>query len=193
MPRPVVALDADVLVPIIACDFLLTAVDLGLYEPVVSAKVLDEIERTLIEDFPRLNPAAIHWRLEAMRDALDDQIIHGGDVEVPEAINAKDRHVIAAALIGEAEILTTNDTLLRHEADHALPHLRALSLDEFALDLWRRTPDGVTAVIDALVSKRTNPPITHETMLQSLQGNMPSLIRQLRETADRPGTRSDLC
>ncbi len=35
MPRLVAALDADVLVPILCCDFLLTAFDLGLYEPVV--------------------------------------------------------------------------------------------------------------------------------------------------------------
>ena len=38
MPRLVAALDADVLVPILSCDFLLTALDLGLYEPVVSTE-----------------------------------------------------------------------------------------------------------------------------------------------------------
>ncbi len=47
----VAALDADVLVPIVACDFLLTAFDLAIFEPVVSAEVLEEVERTLIGDF----------------------------------------------------------------------------------------------------------------------------------------------
>jgi hypothetical protein len=37
--------------PILSCDFLLTAFDLGLYEPVVSNEALVEIERNLIEDF----------------------------------------------------------------------------------------------------------------------------------------------
>jgi hypothetical protein len=45
-PRIVAVLDADVLVPIVACDFLLTAFDLGLFEPVVSAEVLAEVERS---------------------------------------------------------------------------------------------------------------------------------------------------
>lgn len=48
MPRLVAALDADVLVPILPCDFLLTAFDVGLYEPVVSTEALVEVERNLI-------------------------------------------------------------------------------------------------------------------------------------------------
>ena len=38
MPRPVAALDADVLVPILSCDLLLTAFETGLYEPAVSTE-----------------------------------------------------------------------------------------------------------------------------------------------------------
>ena len=36
MPHLVVALDANLLIPIVSCDFLLTAFDQGLFEPVVS-------------------------------------------------------------------------------------------------------------------------------------------------------------
>ncbi len=58
----VAALDANVLVPIVACDFLLTAFDHGLFEPVVSAAVLDEVERTLLEDFPHIDPDGLRRR-----------------------------------------------------------------------------------------------------------------------------------
>lgn len=58
-PGPTAVLDTDVLVPVAACDFLLTAFDHGLYEPIVSTAALAEIERTLIEDFPHLNPDGI--------------------------------------------------------------------------------------------------------------------------------------
>lgn len=44
-------LDSNVLVPIVACGFLLTAADLQLYEPIVSATVLEEVRRGLLEDF----------------------------------------------------------------------------------------------------------------------------------------------
>ena len=59
MPRLAAALDADVLVPILSCDFLLTAFDLGLYEPVVSTEAIAEVERNLIEGFPHLDPASL--------------------------------------------------------------------------------------------------------------------------------------
>lgn len=58
MALGVVALDADVLVPIVACDFLLTAVDHGLFDAVVSSSVLVEVERTLLRMPPKTRP----WR-----------------------------------------------------------------------------------------------------------------------------------
>ena len=41
----VVVVDADVLIPILSCDFLLTGLDLAVYELAVSPKVLDEVEQ----------------------------------------------------------------------------------------------------------------------------------------------------
>ena len=118
IPGVVAALDADVLVPIVASDFLLTAFDLGIFEPVVSIEVLAEVERTLIEDFPHLDPVAIRHRVESMRVVLEDQTIDTSSVKgVPDAINAKDRHVVAAALEGEASVIVTNDSALRSEID----------------------------------------------------------------------------
>lgn len=88
MPRPVAALDADVLVPILSCDFLLTAFDLGIYEPVVSTEALAEVERNLTEGFPQLDPARLRRRVDQMRDALDDHFVSTGSLDsVPEVIN----------------------------------------------------------------------------------------------------------
>lgn len=184
MSPPVVALDADVLVPIVACDFLLTAFDHGLYEPVVSTMVLDEVERTLLVDLSHLGSAAIHDRCRAMRDVLEGHVVDGDPTDVSELVNAKDRHVVAAALAGEAVILVTNDGHLRDEVDRALPALRAISLDDFAVDLWHRSPEGISAVTGALVSKRTKPSITRDDLLRALQHFVPSLARHL-ERSDR--------
>jgi hypothetical protein len=87
MPRLVAALDADVLVPIISCDFLLTAFDLGLYEPVVSTDAIAEVERNLIEDLPQLDSASLRRRVGQMRDALGDQLVDPSSVDAPAAIN----------------------------------------------------------------------------------------------------------
>ncbi len=120
MPRLVAALDADVLVPILSCDFLLTAFDLGLYEPLVSSEILVEVERNLVEAFPHLDPDGLRRRVGQMRGALEDHVVDPGSLDVnSEAINPKDRHVIAAALAGEASLVVTNDKRLRAETESA--------------------------------------------------------------------------
>jgi len=67
MPIGVAAIDANLLVPIVACDFLLTAFDYGVFEPIVSTTVLDEVERTLIDDFPHVDPNGLRRRVAHMR------------------------------------------------------------------------------------------------------------------------------
>lgn len=64
MSNLVAVLDADLLVPILSCDLLLSAFDLDLYRPVVTATILAETERNPIEDFtsPRSgSPAGKTW------------------------------------------------------------------------------------------------------------------------------------
>jgi predicted nucleic acid-binding protein len=109
MPVAVAVLDANVLVPILACDFLLTAFDHRLLEPIVSSTLLDEVERTLLEDFSHLDPSALRRRVFAMRSVLEDRIVDTTTMAgVPDSINATDRHVVAAALAAEATIVVTN-------------------------------------------------------------------------------------
>lgn len=66
----VVVVDADVLIPILSCDFLLTGLDLAVYELAVSPKVLDEVEHHLITDFPSQDAARLAVRAEHMHFAL---------------------------------------------------------------------------------------------------------------------------
>lgn len=178
MSRLVAALDADVLVPILSCDFLLTAFDLGLYEPVVSTEAIAEVERSLVADFPHLDPASLRRRIGQMRDALDDHLVDSDSLgDAPEAINPKDRHVIAAALASEASIVVTNDKRLRSEAESAGLGLLAMSADGFAGHLWTLMPDDVNETIDTLVAKRTKRPVTAEELMESMHGAFPTMVR----------------
>ena len=55
MSTLVAVLDADVLVPILSCDLLLSAFGEDLYRPVVTATILDETERNLVDGFTHLD------------------------------------------------------------------------------------------------------------------------------------------
>lgn len=176
MPRLVAALDADVLVPILCCDFLLTAFDLGLYEPVVSTEAIAEVKRNLIEDFPQLDPVSLRRRVSQMREALEDHLVDPDSLDdVPEVINPKDRHVIAAALAGEATVIVTNDKRLRAETETADVGLSGMSADHFAVHLWELMPDDVDVVINALVAKRTKRPVTREELMEALRQPFPAM------------------
>ena len=109
MTTPRAVIDANLLVPILACDFLLTAFERGLFEPIVSAITIDEVERTLIDDFPHLDPDAIRRRVTMMSRVLDDHIVDTMPVDdlAPNGINVKDRHVVIAALAAEAQVVVS--------------------------------------------------------------------------------------
>ncbi len=70
MHKLVAVLDADVLVPILSRDLLLTAFDHDLYVPVVAPRILDEVERNLLTDFRHLDRAALTRRAEQVRATL---------------------------------------------------------------------------------------------------------------------------
>ena len=53
---PSVVLDADVLIPILSCDFLLTCFDLGLFVPIITPKILVKVQQNLLENFPKIDP-----------------------------------------------------------------------------------------------------------------------------------------
>lgn len=185
MPRLVAALDADVLVPILSCDFLLTAFELGLYEPVASTDVIAEVERNLIDDFPHIDPGSLRRRVDQMREALEDNIVDQGSLDdVPDAVNPKDRHVIAAALAGEASVVVTNDKGLRAETEASDITVLAMSADDFAAHLWELVPGEVDEVINLLVAKRTKRPVTAEELVAELWGPFPTMATAWLATRD---------
>lgn len=180
MAGPLAVLDADVLVPILSCDLLLTAFDHDLYQPLVTPKILDEVERNLLRAFPHLNPDPLRRRVEQMRRTL---ALHtrpdtdGGDAV--EGINHKDRHVAAAALASDAGIVVTNDRRLRREIDALGRRLRAASADDFTVGLLALDRDGIEHVVDALISKRIRRPVSRHELLDQLAGTLPSFVTAL--------------
>lgn len=177
MPTTVAVLDANILIPIVACDFLLTAFEHHLVEPVVSITVLEEVERTLIHDFPHLEPEALRQRVAAMRRVLDDQIIDTANVAaVPATINDSDRHVVAAALVAQADVVVTNDVALRSEITKSGLGLDATDGDSFSMRLWNESPAAVSNVITTLITKRHRRPVTTLEMAAQLHVHFPSMV-----------------
>lgn len=173
------------LVPILSCDLLLSAFDEDLYRPVVTATILDEIERNLVAGFTHLDPVALRGRVAQVGAVLSLHIHDEGDVTAAAVatVNCKDRPVVATALAHCADLVVSNDRRLRREINALGGPLLAVTGDEFAQRLLIDQPGGVDAAIDALVAERTHRPVTRSELIDQLAGSFPGFAADLRPRA----------
>lgn len=187
MAQLVAVLDADVLVPILSCDLLLTTFDHDLYLPAVTPRILDEVERALQTDFAHLDAAALRRRARQVRTALGFHIHPDpGATGAVAPVNPKDRHVAAVALAVKADVVISNDRRLRHQLQALAPPITALTADEFALRLLDQDCDGVSEALDTMVAKRTRRPVTRDELIAQIASPLPRFAAKLREP---PATR----
>jgi hypothetical protein len=148
-------LDTCVLVPSRGRDVLLEVAASGVYRPLWSSGVLDELARTLRTLGERRGEAsdetdAYVGRLaRQMTTSFPDALVEGwerveGSIELPDL---NDRHVVAAALMGRADVIVT-DNVKDFPTDELPRSLFTQSLDDFLLDSLDLHP---AAVISAVV------------------------------------------
>jgi len=104
---PVVVLDACVLVPIRLATTLLWLAEAGLFQPLWSEPILDEVQRNLPK--VAVAPEQADRRVAMMREAFGaEALIDGFDDLIDQMrCDPKDRHVLAAAVRGGADTVVT--------------------------------------------------------------------------------------
>lgn len=140
-----VVLDTCVLFPNYLRDTLLRLAEVELYEPLWSADILEELRRNIAR---KVNEATAKRLVAVMAEAFPDSAVTGYDALVPDMRNDhKDRHVLAAAVRGEAHAVVTLN--VRDFPDEAAgPYeVEVLCPDDFLLDLLDLAPAEVLAVL----------------------------------------------
>jgi predicted nucleic acid-binding protein len=103
---PAALLDTCVLYPTYLRDTLLRLAATGLYQPLWSDDILIELNRNLVE--VGIAPGAVERTITAMRTHFDDAEVTGyANLTETMTCDPKDRHVLAAAVRGEADALVT--------------------------------------------------------------------------------------
>lgn len=146
-----VLLDACVLYPTVMREVLLGVAAAGLYEPLWSPRILEEWARAAgklgpgQEALARGEIAAAEARFPGAKVAP-----RAGDEARLWLPDPADVHVLAAAIAGSADLLLTlniadfpRHTLAEEGLAREVPDL-------FLLDLWRRDPQAVAAVAEAV-------------------------------------------
>ena len=125
-------LDANVLVPNALRDTLLRVAEADLYRPLWSQDILAETRRTILRLRPDINPGRLDAMFAGMNEVFSDALVTGYEPLIEGMTNNKgDRHVLAAAVIGRADVIVTNN--VRHFPGSALDplNIEALKPDRF--------------------------------------------------------------
>lgn len=169
-------LDTSVLWPSLQRDFLLSAAIEGLYRPLWSSAILEELEyhetRKLIDRGGQLDVAAARARhlIDQMATAFDDALVDNwepleGGFGLPDP---DDEHVVAAAaVVGGADAIVTD--YQRDFPETKIPtRIKVLSPAEFAADTVSVSPDVALHAVQTMAARYAAPPLTTEEILNRL-------------------------
>ena len=167
MSRFAALLDACVLVPVALTDTLLRLAECELYRPLWSARILEEAQLAVAAIHPEVDPERISRRFRQMDAAFPDASLDGwhrvqGGLELPDR---DDRHVLAAAIAGRADVIVTANVrdfpaeVLREYS------LEALSPDQFLLDHLDLAPGMVIRAVREQAKATREPALTAEALV----------------------------
>jgi predicted nucleic acid-binding protein len=173
-------LDTCVLYPAYLCDTLLRLAEAEAYRPLWSADVLAELHRNLIES--GVAPDRVDRRIAHMSRSFPDAAVIGYESLVEAMANdPKDRHILAAAVRANAEVVVTFN--VGDFPDQALKPFDVVAIhpDDFLLDQLDLYP-GVTveALRQQAAAYRREPTTVPGVLVRLERGGVPRFAAELR-------------
>jgi predicted nucleic acid-binding protein len=180
----VALLDANVMHPIWLCDVLLTVAETEVFQVRWSERILEEAERSVKRKRPDADSTKISQRFQSMREAFDDAMVTGYEGLEPCMTNhPKDRHVLAAALVGRADVIVTAN-LGDFPPDSREPYdIDAQHPDEFLCNQWELDEESMVEAIRLWLEDLSRPPLTLDQLLQKLELHTPRFCQMVRQSA----------
>jgi predicted nucleic acid-binding protein len=179
----VALLDANVLYPVWLRDALLSVAETEVFQVRWSEQILREAARNIKANRPDLDPAIIDRGFDDARQSFDDAMVTGYQALVPVMSNhSKDRHVLAAAIVGRADVIVTQN--LAHFPDRALdPYgIDAQHPDEFLCNQWDLDEEAMAEAIERWRRGLSRPPLTVEQLLEKLERHTPAFCQLVRSS-----------
>ncbi len=180
-PQRIALLDANVLFTELLRDILLRAAEHDLYQLRVSRDIWHETVRNLISTGTMSVDQATHLTEHATRFFTSrDAFVYGYESLVPTLTNhPKDRHVLAAAIVGGATVIVTFNRKDFPAAALDPYDIRAERPGVFLADLFAQHMNTLVNIIQARVKHNQNPPTTASDVLIALKKNAPEFAEIL--------------
>jgi len=170
-PRFVAVLDACVLYPAPIRDFLLHLASLGLYTPKWTEIIHDEWTRNLLKNRQDLTPEQLQKTKAAMCGAFPDADVRHFEplIEALELPDPDDRHLLAAAIRCQADVIVTANLKDFPTAALAPYDVEAQHPDAFIANLIDLNPEKALTAFQTQVSFLKNPPRTAAQILDNFR------------------------
>jgi predicted nucleic acid-binding protein len=162
-------LDSSVLFPNILRDVLLTLADHEFYRPRWSSAILEEVRRNVIAK-RKVDPAAFDRTLMLMSAAFDDAEVQDWQAHMPglDLPDPDDRHVLAAAIAGEAQVIVTANLSDFPDIRLQRHRVQALHPDRFLLEHLDIAPSAIVPLLEQLADSYRKPPLDLDGLLMRL-------------------------
>jgi len=181
-----VLLDANVLVPNALRDTLLRIAEADFYRPLWSQDILAETRRTVLRLRPNINPTRLDAMFACMNEAFNDALVTGYESLIEGMTNdMDDRHVLAAAVAGRADVIVTNNLKDFPQAAVDPLHIEVLGPDRFLCLQYDLAPSSVVDIIktqSAETGRSAGKPIVSmNELLECLsRGGAPRFVEHLK-------------
>jgi predicted nucleic acid-binding protein len=172
-----VLLDACVLVPYELSNVILTLAEQGLFTPLWSQQILDETERALTTKLGIALDKA-RKRIAAMTTTFPDAMVDNyADLIKVMRCHKKDRHVLAAAVRGNAQTLVTAN-LDDFPGEAADPYdVEIVHPDRFLSDQLDLDPDLTIHGLDSVAAGYNSPSMTVLELMRRLRSTTPNFAQ----------------
>lgn len=184
-----VCLDACTLVPVLKRNLLLTLAKGKMFRAIWSEEILAETERgisRLFAEHGKPDPeTAAKRQVHRIRMAFEQALVDGYDILDPslQALpDQNDRHVVAAAVRGNAAAIITDN--LKHFPAEVLDgfDIQVVSSDAFIADTIELDHRMASGLIFEMRQRLRNPPLSPEELIATVRArNMPETAGVLGE------------
>jgi predicted nucleic acid-binding protein len=169
-------LDANVLVPALARNILLSLADAELFRARWTARILDEMERGFLRDCERLGlddgPARASRTRKHMTEwpGFADCVVENYEMLEPcmPASDPDDRHVIAAVVKTKASVIVTNNVRDFPSHELQLLEIEIKTADAFVADTIDLSPSRSLAALTKMRERLRDPPFSPSELIDKM-------------------------
>jgi predicted nucleic acid-binding protein len=161
-------------------DTLLRAAKTELYSIRETDEILEELQRTLSAKRKKSEPQ-VQRLISAIEETFPNQFVKDYQHLIEQMpVNENDRHVLAAAVASNAQVIVTHN--LRHFRLSLLApyEMEAQSPDTFLLQLLESEPDRMKHVLIQQAASLRHPPMITSEVLDILELEVPIFVKIAR-------------